>query len=129
MTQAVLEGVTFGLQDSWKLQEALASRSSARRSAEAGKKPAVEEDHRKCNEHEGRCDRGEEGPALGAAMLAAVGYKSLPGCGDDRQKLVKVVDTVEPDPELVAKYERKGIKFRRIYPTVKRNCTKRILAD
>ena len=34
-------------------------------------------------------------------------------------KVVKVVDTVEPEPELVAKYEERYQKFRKIYPTVK----------
>ena len=61
----------------------------------------------------------EEGPALGAAMLAAVGCKAYPDVETSAKKLVKVVDTVEPDPELVAKYEERYQKFRRIYPTVK----------
>ena len=34
-------------------------------------------------------------------------------------KLVKVVDTVEPDEELVAKYEAKYQQFRKIYPALK----------
>ena len=60
----------------------------------------------------------EEGPGYGGAILAAV------GCGELRrkeaaQKLVKVVDTVEPDAELAAKYEERYQKFRKIYPAVK----------
>ena len=35
------------------------------------------------------------------------------------KKLVKVIDTVEPEEELVAKYEERYQKFRKIYPTVK----------
>ena len=35
------------------------------------------------------------------------------------EKIVKVVDTVEPEEELVKKYEEKYQKFRTIYPTVK----------
>lgn len=34
-------------------------------------------------------------------------------------KVVKVVDTVEPEPELVAKYEERYRKFKKIYPAVK----------
>ena len=34
-------------------------------------------------------------------------------------KIVKVIDTVEPEPELAAKYEEKYRKFAKIYPTVK----------
>lgn len=35
------------------------------------------------------------------------------------EKIVKVVDTVEPDEELTAKYEERYQQFRKIYPTVK----------
>ena len=34
-------------------------------------------------------------------------------------KLVKVVGTVEPDPELTAKYEERYQQFRQIYPACK----------
>ena len=34
-------------------------------------------------------------------------------------KIVKVIDTVEPEEELAAKYEEKYQQFRKIYPTVK----------
>ena len=33
--------------------------------------------------------------------------------------MIKVVDTIDPDMELVAKYEEKYQKFRQIYPAVK----------
>ncbi len=35
------------------------------------------------------------------------------------KKFAKVVDTVEPDPELVAKYEERYQKFRTLYPAMK----------
>ena len=53
----------------------------------------------------------EEGPALGGAMLAAVGCGEYPDVETIAEKLVKVVDTIEPEPELVAKYEEKYQKF------------------
>ena len=52
-------------------------------------------------------------------MLAAVGCGEYPDVETIAEKLVKVVDTIEPEPELVAKYEEKYHKFRTIYPTVK----------
>ncbi len=61
----------------------------------------------------------EEGPALGGAMLAAVGCGEYPDVETIAGKLVKVVDTVEPEEELAAKYEEKYQKFKKIYPTVK----------
>ena len=36
-----------------------------------------------------------------------------------KKKFAKVVDTVEPDPELVAKYEERYQKFRTLYPAMK----------
>jgi xylulokinase len=38
---------------------------------------------------------------------------------DAAQKLVKVVDTITPDKELTAKYEKKYQQFRQIYPACK----------
>ena len=61
----------------------------------------------------------EEGPALGGAMLAAVANGEFASVEDAAAKIVKVIDTVEPEPELAAKYEEKYQKFAKIYPTVK----------
>lgn len=61
----------------------------------------------------------EEGPALGGAMLAAVANGEFASVEDAAAKIVKVVDTVEPDPALVAKYEEKYQQFREIYPACK----------
>ena len=61
----------------------------------------------------------EEGPGYGGAILAAVGCGEYGSVEEAAGKLVKVVDTVEPEEELVAKYEERYQKFRRIYPTVK----------
>lgn len=60
----------------------------------------------------------EEGPAL-EVILAAVGcgeYESVEAAAD---KLVKIVDTVEPEAELVEKYEKRYQEFRQIYPALK----------
>ena len=43
-------------------------------------------------------------------------YDSVQEAAD---QLVKVVDTVEPDAKLVAKYEAKYQQFREIYPALK----------
>ena len=49
----------------------------------------------------------EEGPALGGAMLAAVANGEYTSVEEAAEKIVKVIDTVEPEPELAAKYEEK----------------------
>ena len=61
----------------------------------------------------------EEGPALGGAILAAVGCGEFASVEEAAGKLVKVVETVEPEPELTQKYERCYQKFRKIYPALK----------
>ena len=52
-------------------------------------------------------------------MLAAVACGEYASVEEAAQKLVKVVNTVKPDPELVAKYEAQYQKFRQIYPAAK----------
>ena len=61
----------------------------------------------------------EEGPAMGGAMLAAVACGEYANVEEAAAKIVKVVDTVEPSPELVEKYEARYQKFKKIYPACK----------
>ena len=58
----------------------------------------------------------EEGPALGAAMLAAVTCGEYASVEEAAAAIVKVVDTVEPDKALTQKYEARYRQFRNIYP-------------
>ena len=59
----------------------------------------------------------EEGPALGGAMLAAVACGVFASVEDAAEKLVRIVDTVEPEAALVEKYEARYAQFKQIYPT------------
>lgn len=52
-------------------------------------------------------------------MLAAVGCKEFKTVKDAVDKIVKVVEIVKPDPDLVSKYDIAYSKFKKIYPTVK----------
>ena len=61
----------------------------------------------------------EEGPALGAAMLAAVGCGVYGSVEEIAEKMVKVEDTIEPDPSIAAKYDEKYAQFKQIYPALK----------
>ena len=61
----------------------------------------------------------EEGPGYGGAMLAAVACGEYASVEEAAAKLVKVVDTVEPDAAIAARYEARYQKFASIYPTVK----------
>ena len=61
----------------------------------------------------------EEGPAMGGAMLAAVANGEYASVEEAAEAIVKVVDTVEPEPALAVKYDERYKKFAKIYPAVK----------
>ena len=120
MTQAVLEGVTFGLRDSLEVAKSLGIQIERTKICGGGaKSPLWKKILANIMNLKVDVIESEEGPALGGAMLAAVGCGEYPDVGTIAKKVVKVVDTVEPEPELVAKYEERYQKFRKIYPTVK----------
>ena len=56
---------------------------------------------------------------MGGAMLAAVACGEYASVEEAAEKIVRVVDTVEPIPEQAARYEERYKKFRQIYPAVK----------
>ena len=56
----------------------------------------------------------EEGPALGGAMLAAVACGEFAGVEDAAAKIVKIVDTVEPEAGL-GEADRGMIQSRQSY--------------
>jgi xylulokinase len=120
MTQAVLEGVAFGLRDSLEVARSLGIKIERTKICGGGAKSPLWK-RMIANIMNLKVDviESEEGPALGGAMLAAVGCGKYPDVETIAAKLVKVVDTVEPEPELVAKYEEQYRKFRKIYPAVK----------
>lgn len=120
MTQAVLEGVAFGLRDSLEVARSLGINIERTKICGGGaKSPLWKKIIANVMNLKVDVIESEEGPGYGGAILAAVGcgeYASVEEAGD---KLVKVVETIEPDAELVAKYEERYQKFRKIYPTVK----------
>ena len=61
----------------------------------------------------------EEGPSLGAAMLAAVGTGKYADVASAADQIIHVVSTVEPDAEIAARYEEKYQQFKQIYPALK----------
>ncbi|MDF2514219.1 MAG: xylB 3 [Herbinix sp.] len=119
MTQAVLEGVAFAIRDSFEVVKALGVKIERTKISGGGAKSPL---WRRifANVLNIKVDilESEEGPSLGGAMLAAV------ACGEyanveEAAKLVKIVDTIDPEPEIAAKYEARYRQFAKIYPTVK----------
>ena len=120
MTQAVLEGVAFAIRDSFEVAKSLGIKIERTKICGGGaKSPLWKKMIANILNIKVDVIESEEGPALGGAMLAAVGCGEYPDVETAAAKIVKVVDTVEPDEELTAKYEERYQQFRKIYPTVK----------
>ncbi len=120
MTLAVLEGVAFGLRDSLEVARSLDIRIDSSRICGGGaKSPLWRQIIAAVMNVKLEIIESEEGPGYGAAILAAVGCGTFESVESACEKLVKVIDTVEPDPELVQKYEEKYQKFKQLYPIMK----------
>lgn len=120
MTQAVLEGVVFGLRDSLEVARSLGIQIERTKICGGGaKSPLWKKMIANIMNLKVDVIESEEGPGYGGAILAAVGCGEFASVEEAAGKLVKVVETVEPDAELVAKYEEKYQKFRKIYPALK----------
>ncbi len=120
MTQAMLEGVAFALRDSFEIVKSLGVNIERIRINGGGAKSPlwckiiadvlnVKVD--KIN--------SSEGPAFGAAILAAVGCGKYASVEEAANTLVKVVKTTEQDPKEVELYDKKYEIFRQIYPSLK----------
>ncbi len=117
MTQAVLEGVAFALRDSFEVAKSLGIQIDRTKICGGGaKSPLWKKIIANVLNLKVDIIESEEGPAMGGAMLAAVACGEYAGVEDAAAKIVKVIDTVEPAPELVEKYEARYQQFQEIYP-------------
>ena len=120
MTQAVLEGVVFGLRDSFEVAKSLGIHIERTKICGGGaKSPLWRQMVADILNIKVDIPESEEGPAMGGAMLAAVACGEYASVEEAAAKIVKVVDTVEPIPENAARYEEQYQKFRKVYPAVK----------
>ena len=120
MTQAVLEGVAFGLRDSLEVARNLGIQIERTKICGGGaKSPLWKKIIANVMNLKVDVIESEEGPGYGAAILAAVGCGEFENVESAVDKLVHVVETVEPDTELVEKYEKCYRKFKKYYPALK----------
>ncbi len=120
MTQAVLEGVAFALRDSFEVAKSLGIKIERTKICGGGAKSPLWK-KMIANVLNLKVDviESEEGPALGGAMLAAVACGEYKNVEEAAAKIVRIVDTVEPEEELVKKYDERYQQFRQIYPACK----------
>lgn len=120
MTLAVLEGVAFAMRDSLEIARSLGINIKRTTICGGGAKSPL---WRKiiANVLNLKVDiiDSEEGPGYGGAILAAVGCGEYQSVEEASDKLVKVIDTISPEKELAAMYEKKYQVFKTIYPSLK----------
>ena len=120
MAQAVLEGVIYGLRDSLEVARGLGVKPDHTRICGGGAKSGLwKKIAASILNLPVEVPENEEGPAFGAAILAAVGdgaYESVP---EAAEKLCRVRETVLPDPALTEAYEKGYQRFRTLYPALK----------
>ncbi len=120
MTQAVLEGVAFAIRDSFEVARSLGITLHETKICGGGaKSPLWRKIIANVLNIRVQVLKTEEGPALGAAMLASVGTGRYASVEEAAARIVKVIETVEPDPAIAARYEEKYQQFKQIYPALK----------
>ena len=120
MTQAVLEGVAFGLRDSLEAAKSMGIKIDRAKICGGGAKSEL---WRKIIANvlniEIDVPQIEEGPSYGAAVLAAVGCGEYNTVDEAVKAMTGTADTVIPDREIASKYDEKYNIFRNIYPLIK----------
>ena len=120
MTQAVLEGVAFGLRDSLEAAKSMGIKIDRAKICGGGAKSEL---WRKIIANvlniEIDVPQIEEGPSYGAAVLAAIGCGEYNTVDEAVKAMTGTVDTVIPDREIASKYYEKYNIFRNIYPLIK----------
>lgn len=120
LTQAVLEGVAFAIRDSVEVARSLGIEINCSKICGGGAKSALwKRMFANILNVKLECLESEQGPGMGGAMLAMVACGSYPNVAAACEKLVHVASVVEPEPELVAKYEARYQQFKQIYPALK----------
>ena len=120
MTQAVLEGVAFALKDSLEIGKKLGIKVSVSKICGGGaKSPLWKKIVANILNLTLEVPENEEGPSMGAAMLAAVACGEYDTVEEAAKKICKVKEVMKPEETLVKKYEKQYDKFKEIYPALK----------
>ena len=120
LTQAVLEGVSFAIRDSFEVAKSLGVEIPRSMICGGGaKSPLWRTMLANVLGIPLDLPQTEQGPGYGGALLAMVACGAYPSVQAACGALVRVAQTVEPDAELTARYEAQYQKFRKIYPALK----------
>ena len=120
LVQAVLEGVAFAIRDSVEVARSLGIEINTSKICGGGAKSALWK-RILANVLNMKLESpvSEQGPGMGGAMLAMVACGAYPSVQAVCDKFVAVASVVEPESDLVARYEKRYQQFRKIYPACK----------
>ncbi len=120
MLQAVFEGVAFAIRDSFEVAKSLGIDIGRSNICGGGAKSELWKKIM-ANVLGIPLDtvKTEQGPGYGGAILAMVGCGEFGSVNAACDSLVEISDTVYPDDELTALYDKKYKIFKQIYPSLK----------
>lgn len=120
MTRAILEGVCFGLRDSLEILKSLKVPVEAVRVSGGGAKSDLwRQILADVFGVKVQVINSKEGPAYGAAILAAVGCGLYNTVDEACEKLISVTDSVEPITDNVKTYDKYYNIYTELYPKLK----------
>ena len=120
MLQAVLEGVAFAIRDSIEVARSLGLDIKRSKICGGGaKSPLWRKIFANVLNISLDIPESEQGPGMGGAMLAMVACGAYPTVADACRALVRAAQTVEPEPELAALYEKRYEQYRLLYPALR----------
>ncbi len=120
-SRAVIEGVAFGLRDSFELMKSagLAAINQVRASGGGVKSPLWRQILADVLNAELVTVNTTEGAAYGAALLAGTGAGAWPDVDAACQACITLTGSTQPRPEAAARYEELYGQYRRLYPALK----------
>ncbi len=126
LTRSVLEGVSFGLRDSFELMKnaGLENITQVRVTGGGARSPLWRQILTDVLQAEVVTVNTTEGAAYGAALLAAAGtgvFRSVESACDAS---VKITGSTSPDPVQADKYQKSYVLYRELYPALKNIFTK-----
>ena len=120
MVQAILEGVSFAIRDSFEVAKNIGVKIERSMICGGGSKsPLWQKMIANILNIPLDLPVTEQGPGYGGAMLAMVCCGKYSNVIDAAKDLIKVKATVEPDKEIAERYEKKYQQFKQIYPANK----------
>ena len=120
MSRAVLEGVAFAIRDCYEVAKSNGLKITSTNLCGGGARSATwRQIFANVLEIPVHILATEQGPSYGAAILAMVGCGAYKDVAEATEQMVSVKQTIFPNPQNVAKYQKKYETFTKLYTLLK----------